>query len=221
MTELETITFHGDDLLVTEIDGKPHVVLKPAFEAIGLDANRQIANLRAQAWATTAVTAVVAADGRTREMVTSDLRSFLMQLATIPASRVAEHVRPKLIEYQREVADVIEAHFTKRGFWVQPTTVTWIELAALIRQHWGPDLATADIRRGLRDGGVLRQDGAPRANFRNMFWFTGSAWNIHLHAVPEIVHKLFATRRALGDIQSQLQLDLALDKQLRRELGRS
>lgn len=93
MTALETIPFHGDNLLVAEIDGVPHIVLRPAFEAIGLDADRQIMNMKAQVWATTSVTAVVAADGKTRDMATADLRSFLMQLATIPASRVAEHVR--------------------------------------------------------------------------------------------------------------------------------
>lgn len=112
MTTLETIPFHGDNLLVAEIDEVPHIVLRPAFEAIGLDADRQIMNMKAQVWATTSVTAVVAADGKTRDMATADLRSFLMQLATIPASRVAEHVRPKLVDYQCEVARVIEAHFT-------------------------------------------------------------------------------------------------------------
>lgn len=47
MTALETIPFHGDNLLVAEIDGVPHIVLRPAFEAIGLDADRQIMNMKA------------------------------------------------------------------------------------------------------------------------------------------------------------------------------
>lgn len=219
--ELTTIPFHGDELLVVELDGQPHIVLKPAFEAIGLDADRQIANLRDQPWSTTAVTAVVAGDGKVRNMVVADVRSFLMQLATIPVSRVAEHVRPKLIDYQREVARVIEAHFTGRHRSTEPNTVTWVELAALIRQRYGLDMEVADITRGLRDAGVLMQDCTkPKKAARNWFWFTGSAWTIHPHVLPELVRKLVDTRRALGDMQSQLALDLALDEQLRREIGR-
>jgi hypothetical protein len=115
MTEIVRIPFHGGEVLAADVDGKPHIVLKPAFESIGLDADRQIAKLKNQAWATTAVTAVVAADGKERSMVTADVRTFLMALATIPAARVAEAVRPKLIAYQSEVADVIAAYWTKGG----------------------------------------------------------------------------------------------------------
>ncbi|MFC4124892.1 phage antirepressor N-terminal domain-containing protein [Nocardia rhizosphaerae] len=222
MNELTAINFHGDQLMVTEIDGKAYVVLKPAFEAIGLDADRQIANLQEQPWATTAVTAVVARDGKSRNMITADVRSFLMHLATIPVSRVAEHVRPKLVDYQCEVAEVIERHFSQtRPHLTEPNTVTWEEAAALIRQRYGIHLHQHDLTRGLRDAGVLKQNlTAPKAEFAAWFWFTGSAWTIHPHILPELVRKLVDTRRALGDIQSQLALDVALDEQLRREIGR-
>jgi len=219
MTELATIPFHGDELLAVEIDGKVHVVLRPAFEAIGVDADRQVKNLQAQHWACTSVTAVQVGD-QVRNMITADVRSFLMQLATIPLSRVAEHVRPKLADYQREVADVIEAYFTGgRRTHTEPNTASWEELAALIRQRYGIDLEVADITRGLRDAGVLKQTNAPRKTYRAWFWFTGSAWTVHPHVLPELTRKLVDTRRALGDIQSQLQLDFALDEQLRREIG--
>ncbi|WP_320069638.1 phage antirepressor N-terminal domain-containing protein [Micromonospora sp. RTGN7] len=116
MTDIVRIPFHGTDLLAVEIDGRPHVVLRAAFEAIGLDADRQIAKVKSQPWASTAVTAVqVPGDDQTRNVVTADVRTFLMALATIPASRVAEHARPLLIAYQAEVADVIEAYWTRGG----------------------------------------------------------------------------------------------------------
>ncbi|WP_431892734.1 phage antirepressor N-terminal domain-containing protein [Micromonospora haikouensis] len=115
MTDIVRIPFHGTDLLAVEVDGRPHIVLRAAFEAIGLDADRQIRKVKDQLWATTAVTEVVAADGKTRDMVTADVRTFLMALATIPASRVAEHARPLLVAYQQEVADVIEAYWTRGG----------------------------------------------------------------------------------------------------------
>lgn len=218
-SSVDTINFHGDDLLVSLDDsGKPWIVLKPAFDSIGLDADRQIANLRAQPWATTAVTAVVAKDNKSRNMVTADLRSFLMALSAIPVSRVAEHVRPKLIDYQCEVADVIEAHFTGRHHHVnEPNTVTWEELAALIAQRYGLLFEVVDLRRALRDGGVLKQNGAPRKNYRAWFWFTGSAWTIHPHVMPQLIRKVVDTRKALGDVQAQF-MELALDADIDRDI---
>lgn len=109
------IPFHGGEILAVDINGKPNVILKPVFESIGLDADRQIAKVRRQSWATTALTAVVAADGKSREMVAADMRTFFMALATITVTRVAEEARPRLIAYQNEVADVIEAYWTRGG----------------------------------------------------------------------------------------------------------
>lgn len=115
MAEIIHIPFHGEEILAVDVDGKPHVVLKPALESIGLDYWAQIRKLREHSWATTASKAVVAADGKVREMLTCDVRSFLMLLATVDERRVAKDVAPKLIAYQAEVADVIEAYWTQGG----------------------------------------------------------------------------------------------------------
>jgi P22_AR N-terminal domain len=112
---LVKIPFHGDELLVVDVDGVPHVVLKPAIDAIGLDYWSQVEKLRTRSWATTSQCPVVAADGKARDMVTCDVRTFLMLLATIDERRVAKDVAPKLIAYQAEVADAIEAYWTKGG----------------------------------------------------------------------------------------------------------
>lgn len=213
---LVPIQFHGDTIYAIAVNDRPHVILKPAFEAIGVDADRQIKNIQAQPWSCTAVTAVQVGS-QVRNMITADLRSFLMALATIPASRVAEHVRPKLIDYQREVADVIEAHFTgARHHQTVPNTVTWDELAALMRQRYGIDLDVPDITRALRDGGVLKQTNAPRKAFRSWFWFTGSSWTIHPHLLPEITRKVVETRKVLGDAAA-IQMELAMDNDIYRD----
>lgn len=215
--DLVPVQFHGDTIYAVKVNDRPHVILKPAFEAIGLDADRQIANIQKQPWSCTAVTAVQAS-GQVRNMITADLRSFLMALATIPATRVAEHVRPKLIDYQREVADVIEAHFTReRHHQTVPNTVTWEELAALMRQRYGIDLDPCDITRALRDAGVLKQTNAPRKPYRNWFWFTGSAWTVHPHVLPEITRKVVETRKVLGDAAA-IQMELAMDAEIYREV---
>lgn len=218
---IETIKFHGDDLLVALDDNrKPHIILRPAFEAIGLTAHKQIERLRRQPWATTGttpVTGIRAGEKYTTHMITADVRTFLMALATVPVERCAEHVRPKLIDYQREVADVIDAHFTgSRHHHTEPNTVTWEELCALVSQRYGLVFEVPDLRRALRDGGVLKQNGAPRKNFRAWFWFTGSAWNIHPHVLPQLVRRVVDTRKALGDVQAQL-MELALDAEIDRD----
>ncbi len=217
--DLVPVQFHGDTIYAVKVNDRPHVILRPAFESIGLDAKTQIEKLQKQPWATTGVTPVhTGQDGIPRNMITADLRSFLMALATIPVSRVAEHVRPKLIDYQREVADVIEAHFTgARHHQTIPNTVTWDELSALMRQRYGIDLDISDITRALKLKDVLKQTGAPKKAYRNWFWFTGSAWTIHPHVLPELTRKVVETRKLIGDVAA-IQMEIAMDSELYREV---
>lgn len=112
MSEIVHIPFHGDDLLTTLVDGKPYVLLKPAMEALGVDPWSQVEKLKGKSWACTRLIPVQFPGDQRREMVATDVRTLLMLLATIDENRVAEHVRPKLIAYQAEVAEVIEHHFT-------------------------------------------------------------------------------------------------------------
>jgi len=115
MSEIVRIPFHGDEILCVDEGGKPQVVLKPALEAIGVDYFTQVEKLRRRSWAVTSRSLSTGADGKSYEMITCDLRTFLMLLATIDERRVGKDVAPKLIAYQSEVADVIEAYWTKGG----------------------------------------------------------------------------------------------------------
>ena len=114
MNEVVRVPFHGDEILCIEIDGKPNVVLKPALESIGVDYWTQVEKLRTRSWAGTSQSPVPTSGG-VQEMVTCDVRTFLMLLATIDERRVGKDVKPKLIAYQAEVADAIEAYWTKGG----------------------------------------------------------------------------------------------------------
>ncbi|AGW41704.1 prophage antirepressor protein [Leifsonia xyli subsp. cynodontis DSM 46306] len=116
MTELVRVPFRGGEVLAVDIDGKPFVALRPAFEVIGLDPDKQIKKIQARSWACTSVTAVqLPGSSQHRNIVVSDVRTFLMALAAIPDSRVKPEVRDLLIAYQAEVADVIEAYWTNGG----------------------------------------------------------------------------------------------------------
>lgn len=109
------VPFHGDQLPIVEVDGRPHVALRPVVEALGLNYDSQLEKLRSKSWATVPSRGMVAADGKIRMMSVVDVRTLTMLLATIDEGRVAEHVRPKLIAYQAEVADAIEAYWTEGG----------------------------------------------------------------------------------------------------------
>ncbi|MFF5992570.1 phage antirepressor N-terminal domain-containing protein [Prauserella flavalba] len=150
---LVRIPFHGDELLVVDVDGKPHIVLKPAIEAIGLDYWSQVEKLRKRSWAVTSNRQVQVSDqAQRREMLTCNVRTFLMLLATVDENRVAKDVRTKLIAYQAESADAIEAYWTKGGA-INPRA-TDDQLAAIIgrAKHQLEVLRLAD---GLVDPGWL------------------------------------------------------------------
>lgn len=112
---LAKIPFAGAGVFTLPVNGVPHVLLKPSFDHMGLDPDWYIRKLQQQHWAVTGLTPVTAGDGKRYQMITADVRTFLMGLAIIPASRVNEVSRPLLMAYQTEVADVIERYWTQGG----------------------------------------------------------------------------------------------------------
>lgn len=112
--ELVTIPFHGTELLAVNADGKPEIVLRPAVESLGLAFDSQRRKLNSRSWACV-TQRVLQLGGQNREVLTVDVRTFLMLLATINENNVAEDKRPLLIAYQSEVADVIESYFRDGG----------------------------------------------------------------------------------------------------------
>lgn len=115
MTDLIPFDFHGDRLLLVDENGEPRIALKPAIEALGLDYPTQYNKLRGRSWARVGLSPTTGSDGKTYQMVTVTVRTFLMLLATIDEKRVAKDVAPKLVMYQSEVADAIESYWTKGG----------------------------------------------------------------------------------------------------------
>lgn len=127
--EIVHVPFHGDDLMCVRRDDKPHVVLKPVIEGLGLDYWTQVEKLRGKSWAVTRQSLATGADGKTYQMVTVDVRTLLMLLATIDENRVAPAVVPKLIAYQAEVADAIESYFTQ-GAAINPRATEVVQAPA-------------------------------------------------------------------------------------------
>lgn len=114
MNEISTIPFHGTNIIATEINGVPHVAVKPICEAIGIDWEGQRQKINRQPWATTFITKVVAEDGKRRDMTMIDRKAFTMWLATIETSRLKnEQAKDLLIAYQREAADALDQYFNE------------------------------------------------------------------------------------------------------------
>jgi hypothetical protein len=97
------------------VDGEPHVVFRPAVEAIGLAYSGQLQKLRDRSWANRVDIDTVAEDGKKRRMVAVDVRTFLMWLATVNETKVAEATRPMLVAYQRETTTAVNDYWTKGG----------------------------------------------------------------------------------------------------------
>jgi hypothetical protein len=97
------------------VDGEPHVVFRPAVEAIGLDYSTQLRKLRDRSWASRRDIPTTGADGKTYRMVAVDVRTFLMWLATVNETKVAEATRPMLVAYQRETTTAVNDYWTKGG----------------------------------------------------------------------------------------------------------
>jgi hypothetical protein len=97
------------------VDGEPHVVFRPAVEAIGLDYSTQLRKLRDRSWANRRDIPTVAEDGKTRLMAAVDVRTFLMWLATVNENKVADEVRETLVAYQQETTTAVNAYWTQGG----------------------------------------------------------------------------------------------------------
>jgi len=98
----------------------------------------------------------------------------------------------------------------RRQVELEPITWTWDETAAVIRQRYGMDLSVVQLTRLLRSAGVLKVNGTPRKGFGDLFWFTGSHWEIHPHAVAVLARKVDDQRRTLREfqfIQTRLEVE--------------
>lgn len=112
MSALIPINFRGGTMQAVREGDSVLVAVRPVCDAIGIDPDGQQQRLQRQPWATTCMTQVVAQDGKLREMLTVDRRTFTMWLATIDTSRLrSEDARNTLTIFQREAADALDAYF--------------------------------------------------------------------------------------------------------------
>ena len=114
MFEVGTVEVAGRSIYtVLDEQGEPRVVVKYSVESMGVDYSAVLKRLRRSSWSTMAMTATVAEDGKTRKMATLSIDAWIMLLATIDETRVAEHLRPMVIEFQKESAKALRDYWGK------------------------------------------------------------------------------------------------------------
>ncbi|WP_282703212.1 phage antirepressor N-terminal domain-containing protein [Streptomyces sp. CC219B] len=114
--EVARIDLSAGSVETVMVDGQPHIVLRPAVEALGLDWKNQHEKLKTRSWACVVQqTMQVPGDTQARLHTLAPVRTFLMLLATINENRVAKAHRETLVAFQNEAADAIEAYWTKGG----------------------------------------------------------------------------------------------------------
>lgn len=110
--KLELVAFHGDNIPALRDGETVRVAIRPVCGALGLDYSGQRQRLERQPWATVGMTTTVGADGKARDMLTADRRTFTMWLATIDTSRLKNReAADRITLYQTEAADALDAYF--------------------------------------------------------------------------------------------------------------
>ncbi|KAB7850179.1 BRO-N domain-containing protein [Streptomyces mobaraensis] len=102
----------------------------------------------------------------------------------------------------------------------EPVVLTWEAAAAHLQQRYGlPVTGAIDLRQRLKDAGVLKLTGTPRADFRLLFWPVGSRFDIHAHALPILASRITEALYRLAEAQAGVQTALELDAIGRAALG--
>ena len=135
---IQHIPFHEDELyaIVDERTGKEYVLPKPMADMFGLAWNGQLAKFRkSQLFSKGMQKMCIPSPGGEQEAILLERRFVHAWLLSIDAKRLPVALQEKLLRYQEECADVLDAYFTK-GVAVNPrgTEVTgpWDTLAQMV-----------------------------------------------------------------------------------------
>jgi hypothetical protein len=160
--EIVRVPFMDGFIETVLIDEEPHVVIRPTLDAMGLDVDSQLKKLKRKSWATTAVTTVVADDGKAREMTAVDLDTWSMLLANIDEHRVSDEARPLVVDYQKKSARALRDFWTRGGAINPAASLEQVE--TLRSQLDGVERAQL-ARERLSAMGVAKQFGLVNASY--------------------------------------------------------
>ncbi len=104
--------YYGDVLDATREGDKVLVSLRRCCDNLGINYAKQLKKLKGKEWACVSLRDMqMPGDNQVRSYAMVDLETLPGWLFSIDARNVAEHVRKKLVRYQREAAAVLAKHF--------------------------------------------------------------------------------------------------------------
>lgn len=141
---IELVPFVGGTLSVMRQNDRGWLVVKPACEALGIDAEAQRKRLVKSPWATASVIEAVGADGKQREMFCLRSDRVAMWLATIDTTRITDPAaRQRLEVWQCEAAEALDKWWRGKQAPVgeSPKVVTLSEddVARIVRKILKPE----------------------------------------------------------------------------------
>lgn len=106
-------TINGTEIYAITDNGEVYVPVKPICEALGIDVDSQRNKIKEDILigSTTAIITVVAADGKSREMLCLPLKYTYGWLATINPGKVNQDSRERVIEYRKRCYEVLYDYF--------------------------------------------------------------------------------------------------------------
>jgi len=115
-SNLISVDFHNQPVIAIEQDGKYFVAMRPIVENIGLDWEAQRQRIMRHAIMKTStfmIKAQMEGDDQHREFVCLPLDMLNGWLFGVDVNRVRPELRPRLMQYQRECFQVLNAHFNR------------------------------------------------------------------------------------------------------------
>lgn len=116
-------------------------------------------------------------------------------------------MRAKAERFQRFIFDEVLPSIRRTGSYnpLAPE-ITWPydEACAQMRQLYGIGHTPQSLGRALRDAGITKANGAPRAKWRHLFWHTGTAWHLIPSALRELTAVVVDAQTAIRSTQMQL-----------------
>lgn len=113
MSQLSSVTFHGDTIFCITLNEQPYTPVKPIVENLGLDWKGQYQKLSANSerWGITMI--VIPSEGGDQQTLCIPVRKLPAFLASINPKKVRPELRPKIELYQAECDDALWDYWMK------------------------------------------------------------------------------------------------------------
>lgn len=133
-TQLETIQFHNQSLIVLNHENKPYIAMKPVCENIGLDWHAQLNRINRHNVLNKGVVMIATpTKGGIQKLACLPISMINGWLFGIDTNRVKPEIKQKLEQYQLECFDVLYNHFMPKVASQYPNTIS-IEQQQAIKQ---------------------------------------------------------------------------------------